>query len=160
MKFWAFVVVADVVELWARPRKIVSSNPTLAKFAFFSPWINFYYWHWYELMKCIRKLLRTLIIYFSKVALVLNWHHSPVLNLFDDVRREKVTMLYENIPQFGFLFHLVWKKRQPFPPGHTPLKVPNIEFDFNVSVDREHWRTVTSKSNSRPYNSVQMSIPC
>ena len=44
------------------------------------------------------------------------------------------------------------------PPGQIPLKVPNIEFDFDVSVDREHWRTVTSKSNSRPYNNVQMSI--
>ena len=45
-------------------------------------------------------------------------------------------------------------------PGQIPLKVPNIEFDFDVSVDREHWKTVTSKSNLRPYNSVQMSIRC
>ena len=44
------------------------------------------------------------------------------------------------------------------PPGQTPLKVPNIEFDFNVSVDRVHWQTVTSKSNSRPYHSVKMRI--
>ena len=55
-----------------------------------------------------------------------------------------------------------WSTRQsnasPFPPGQIPLKVPNIKFDFDVSVDREHWRTVTSKSNSRPYNIVQMSI--
>ena len=48
----------------------------------------------------------------------------------------------------------------PPPPGQIPLKVPNIEFDFGVSVDREHWQTVTSKSNLRPYNSVQMSIGC
>ena len=40
------------------------------------------------------------------------------------------------------------------------MKVPNIKFDFDVSVDREHWQTVTSKSNLRPYNSVQMSIQC
>ena len=44
------------------------------------------------------------------------------------------------------------------PPGQKPLKVPDIEFNFDVSVDRVHWQTVTSQSNSRPYNSVQMSI--
>ena len=46
------------------------------------------------------------------------------------------------------------------PPGQIPLKVPNIEFDFAVSVDREHWQTGTSKSTLMPYNSVQMSIRC
>ena len=33
------------------------------------------------------------------------------------------------------------------PPGQIPLKVHNIEFYFDVSVDSEHWLTVTSKSN-------------
>ena len=44
------------------------------------------------------------------------------------------------------------------PPGQIPLKVPNTEFDFDVSVDRKHWQTVTLKANLRPYDSVQMSI--
>ena len=46
------------------------------------------------------------------------------------------------------------------PPGKIPLKVPDIEFDFDVFVDREHWQTVPSKSNLRPYNSMQMNIQC
>ena len=28
------------------------------------------------------------------------------------------------------------------PPGQIPLKVPNIEFDFDVSVDRERRRSI------------------
>ena len=38
------------------------------------------------------------------------------------------------------------------------LKVPNIEFDFDVTVCDCTLSTDTSKSNSMPYNSVQMSI--
>ena len=34
------------------------------------------------------------------------------------------------------------------PPGQIPLKVPNVEFDFNVSVDSIQLLTDTSKSNS------------
>ena len=41
-------------------------------------------------------------------------------------------------------------------PEHLSLKVPSIEFDFDVSFDSVQWQTVTS--NLRPYNSVQMSI--
>ena len=33
------------------------------------------------------------------------------------------------------------------PPGQIPLKVPNVEFNFDVSVDRVQWQTVTLKSN-------------
>ena len=33
------------------------------------------------------------------------------------------------------------------PPGQIPLKVPNVEFDFDESVVRVQWQTVTSKSN-------------
>ena len=43
---------------------------------------------------------------------------------------------------------------------HLLLKVTNIEFEFDVSVDSVQWQTVTSKSNSRPNNSVRMSISC
>ena len=45
-------------------------------------------------------------------------------------------------------------------PEHLSLKVPNIEFNFDVSADSVQWQTATSKSNSRPYNSGQMSIRC
>ena len=45
-------------------------------------------------------------------------------------------------------------------PEHLSLKVPNIEFDFDISVDSVQWQTVTSKLNLRPYNSVQMCIRC
>lgn len=52
-----------------------------------------------------------------------------------------------------FRFPIVWGSSNP--PGQTPLKVPNIEIDFDVSVDRKLWQIVTSKSNSRIYNRVQ-----
>ena len=32
-------------------------------------------------------------------------------------------------------------------PEHLSLKVPNIEFDFDVTVDSVQWQTVTSKLN-------------
>ena len=40
------------------------------------------------------------------------------------------------------------------------LKVPNVKFDFDVTVCDCTLSTDTSKSNSMPYNSVQMSIQC
>ena len=40
------------------------------------------------------------------------------------------------------------------------MKVPNIEFEFDVSVDRENWQTVTLKSNLRPYKSMKLSTSC
>ena len=45
-------------------------------------------------------------------------------------------------------------------PKHISLEVLNVEFDFDVSVCYCMLSTDTSKTNSRPYNSVQMSIPC
>ena len=50
--------------------------------------------------------------------------------------------------------------RHLFGPEHLSLKVPNIEFDFDVSVDSVQWQTVTLKSSLRHYNSLQMSILC
>ena len=43
-------------------------------------------------------------------------------------------------------------------PEHLSLKVPNMKFDFDVSVCFYMLSTDTSESNLRPYNSVQMSI--
>ena len=40
------------------------------------------------------------------------------------------------------------------------LKVPNVEFDFDVTVCNCTLSTDTSKSNLTPYNSMQMSIRC
>ena len=41
---------------------------------------------------------------------------------------------------------------------HLSLKVQSIKFDFDVSVCNCMLSTDSSMSNSRPYNSVQMSI--
>ena len=41
---------------------------------------------------------------------------------------------------------------------HLSLKVQNVKFNFDVSVCYCMLSTDTSKSNSRPYNRVQMSI--
>ena len=57
-------------------------------------------------------------------------------------------------------FLQVRQKPKMLTPGQIPLKVPNIKFNFDISVDREHWQTVTSKLNLRPCNSVQLSIRC
>ena len=37
---------------------------------------------------------------------------------------------------------------QKLPPGQIPLNVPNVKFDFGVSVDSKQLLTDTLKSNS------------
>ena len=39
--------------------------------------------------------------------------------------------------------HLMEKVRELFCPGHIPLKVPNVDFEFDVCVGRTQFQTKT-----------------
>ena len=59
-----------------------------------------------------------------------------------------ILLLSRNNYQYRFIKVLSSMSAQKLPPGQIPLNVPNVKFDFGVSVDSKQLLTDTLKSNS------------